>query len=96
LGAGGFGKTTIAAELCHDEDIVENFDDGILWVTLEQTPDVLATLLTAYAALTGERPGFASEADSIPHIRPHVGLGAVRRVRLSEIRFVDVVESEGA
>ena len=32
-GAGGFGKTTLAAALCHDEDIVENFDDGILWVT---------------------------------------------------------------
>ncbi|HEY6345987.1 MAG TPA: TIR domain-containing protein [Bryobacteraceae bacterium] len=33
-GAGGFGKTTLAAALCHDEDIIENFDDGILWVTL--------------------------------------------------------------
>ena len=40
-GAGGFGKTTLAAALCHDEDIVQNFDDGILWVTLGQTPDVL-------------------------------------------------------
>jgi WD40 repeat protein len=63
-GAGGFGKTTLAAALCHDEDIVESFDDGILWVTLGQTPEVLGTLLTAYAALTGERPGFASAADA--------------------------------
>jgi WD40 repeat protein len=63
-GAGGFGKTTLAAALCHDEDIVENFDDGILWVTLGQTPDVLGTLLTAYAALTGERPGFAGLEDA--------------------------------
>src|ERR1700681_3077044 len=50
-GAGGFGKTTLATALCHDPDIVENFDDGILWVTLGQTPDVLGSLLTAYAAL---------------------------------------------
>jgi WD40 repeat protein len=63
-GAGGFGKTTLAAALCHDEDIVENFEDGILWITLGQTPDVLGTLLTAYAALTGDRPGFAGEADA--------------------------------
>ena len=63
-GAGGFGKTTLAAALCHDEDILENFDDGILWVTLGQTPDVLGALLTIYAALTGERPGFAGAEDA--------------------------------
>jgi WD40 repeat protein len=63
-GAGGFGKTTLAAALCHDEDIVQNFDDGILWVTLGQTPDVLGSLLTAYAAITGERPGFSGVADA--------------------------------
>ena len=62
-GAGGFGKTTLAAALCHDDDVVMNFDDGIL-CTLGQTPDVLGTLLTAYAALTGERPGFSSVADA--------------------------------
>jgi WD40 repeat protein len=62
-GAGGFGKTTLAAALCHDEDIIENFD-GILWVTLGQTPDVLGALLTVYAALTGQRPGFASVEDA--------------------------------
>jgi hypothetical protein len=63
-GAGGFGKTTLAAALCHDEDIIENFDDGILWVTFGQTPDVLGTLLAAYAALTGERPGFSGIEDA--------------------------------
>ena len=63
-GAGGFGKTTLAAALCHDDDIVQNFDDGILWVTLGQTPDVMGSLLTAYAALTGERPAFGSLEDA--------------------------------
>ncbi len=62
-GAGGFGKTTLAAALCHDEDIQQNFDDGILWVTLGQTPDVIGKLVTAYAALTGERPAFKSDED---------------------------------
>ena len=63
-GAGGFGKTTLAIALCHDEDIVQNFDDGILWVTLGQNPNVMSALVTAYAALTGERPGFANEEDA--------------------------------
>ena len=63
-GGGGFGKTTLAAALCHDEEIVQNFDDGILWVTLGQNPNVMSNLVAVYAALTGERPGFANEEDA--------------------------------
>ncbi len=63
-GAGGFGKTTLAAALCRDADVVEYFDDGILWVTLGQTPALLGALVTVYAALTGERPGFSSAEDA--------------------------------
>src|SRR6266571_1708259 len=37
-GAGGYGKTTIAKALCHNERIQEAFDDGILWVTLGENP----------------------------------------------------------
>ncbi|MCK6579426.1 MAG: NB-ARC domain-containing protein [Anaerolineae bacterium] len=33
-GAGGYGKTTLARAICHDERIQEAFDDGVLWVTL--------------------------------------------------------------
>jgi WD40 repeat protein len=67
-GGGGFGKTTLAAALCHDEDIIQNFDDGIIWVTLGKNPDVMSGLVTAYAALTGERPGFANEEDAAFHL----------------------------
>ena len=63
-GAGGFGKTTLAAALCHDDDIVTNFDGGILWITLGQTPNLIAALGTAYAALTGDRPAFLSIEDA--------------------------------
>ena len=68
-GAGGFGKTTLAAAVCHDDDIIENFDDGILWVTLGRTPDVIGSLATAYAALTGERPVFVSLEDAKFHLK---------------------------
>jgi len=51
-GAGGFGKTTLAAALCQDDDVMQNFDDGILWVTLGQEPNVPGALLALYSALT--------------------------------------------
>jgi hypothetical protein len=63
-GAGGFGKTTLAAALCHDDAILQAFGDGILWVTLGETPNLADALAQLYAGLTGERPGIAAlEAD---------------------------------
>jgi hypothetical protein len=63
-GPGGFGKTTLAAATCHDERIVDAFDDGILRVTLGQSPSLLNDLIKLYAALTGERPGFVDVEDA--------------------------------
>jgi hypothetical protein len=63
-GAGGFGKTTLATALCHNDDVITAFDDGILWVTLGQTPNVVGELTRLYGALTGERPGFISAEDA--------------------------------
>jgi WD40 repeat protein len=63
-GAGGFGKTTLAAALCHDDDIVTAFDDGILWVTLGERPAVQQELMKLYAALTGDRPTFVDAEDA--------------------------------
>lgn len=63
-GAGGYGKTTLAKAVCHDERIQEAFHDGILWVTLGQQPDVVAGLTKLYAALTGERPAFVDIEDA--------------------------------
>jgi WD40 repeat protein len=61
-GAGGFGKSTLAAALCHDPTIREAFDDGILWVTLgEQQPDGLGSLTAMCCALADETKVFANE-----------------------------------
>lgn len=57
-GAGGFGKTTLALALIHDERIQLAFDDGILWVTLGQRPDVVGGLTKLHQALTGAQPDF--------------------------------------
>lgn len=63
-GPGGFGKTTLAAALCHDDDILTAFDDGVLWATLGQQAAVQGELTRLYAALTGERPSFVSVEDA--------------------------------
>lgn len=63
-GAGGFGKTTLAAAVCHNENVITAFDDGILWVTLGEKPDVVGGLTKLYAALTGERVSFVDVEDA--------------------------------
>jgi hypothetical protein len=40
-GLGGLGKSVLATEIVLDEDIQGRFEDGILWVTLGQNPDLL-------------------------------------------------------
>ncbi len=58
-GAGGFGKTTLALALCHDNRVRGAFDDGILWVTLGEKPseaDLIGKVLDWVYELTGQRP----------------------------------------
>jgi WD40 repeat protein len=58
-GAGGYGKTTMAKALCHDERIQQAFDDGILWVTLGENPgDLVGKVEDLIYTLNKERPGF--------------------------------------
>ncbi len=57
-GAGGLGKTTLAIALCHSDQIMEAFDDGILWVTLGKAPKLLDAVSKLYRALTGREPDF--------------------------------------
>ncbi len=58
-GAGGYGKTTIARALCHDERIQQAFDDGILWVTLGENPgNLVGKVEDLIYMLSYERPGF--------------------------------------
>lgn len=58
-GGGGYGKTTLAKALCHDEEIQQKFHDGILWVSLGKQPGDLTTRIAGLIeTLTGERPGF--------------------------------------
>jgi len=58
-GAGGYGKTTMAKALCHDERIQQAFDDGILWVTLGEKPaNLVGKVEDLIYLLSHERSGF--------------------------------------
>ena len=56
-GPAGFGKSTLALSLCHDEDVTARFYDGILWVSLGRRPDVFRELELLHRALTGVNTG---------------------------------------
>ena len=47
----GIGKTTIAAALAHDLDILRTFPDGVLWISLGPQPSILSELATWGRAL---------------------------------------------
>jgi hypothetical protein len=40
-GLPGVGKTTLAASMAQDADVLEHFSDGVLWAGLGPKPDVL-------------------------------------------------------
>jgi WD40 repeat protein len=61
VGAGGFGKTSLATEICHRREARRRFKGGIIWVTLgrDRTGAELASLINDVVAhLDGERPEF--------------------------------------
>ena len=46
-----------------DEEIIEALDDGILWTTVGETPDLAGALAKLHSGLTGERPAFKAAED---------------------------------
>ncbi|MEM7125695.1 MAG: NB-ARC domain-containing protein [Chloroflexota bacterium] len=68
-GAGGFGKTTLAQALCHDERTRDAFPDGILWTTVgDDRANVLQGVRKLYQALTGKEAQFVDEHDATTQI----------------------------
>lgn len=53
-GMGGIGKTVLAAALAHDPAVRAAFPDGIFWLTISQTPDLLSRQHQLAQALTGQ------------------------------------------
>jgi hypothetical protein len=69
-GGGGFGKTTLAAEICRDPAVQAHFTGGILWVTVGEGlggPE-LAAKINELSAQLGARPTFTDPEQAGHHL----------------------------
>ena len=66
-GLPGTGKTSLAITLANDPAIIEQFSDGILWVSLGQNPDVLA-LLSEWGLALGLSDRRIAQLPSVPEL----------------------------
>ena len=64
-GAGGFGKTTLAQAICHDDRIRAAFPDGILWATIgDDDAKIIPALGSLYHCLSGHVAQSVIEQDA--------------------------------
>lgn len=71
-GSAGFGKSTLALSLCHDEDVSTRFYDGILWVSLGRHPDVFRELELVHRALTDMNTGAIDVQEAARGVSQHL------------------------
>ena len=59
-GLGGLGKSVLATAIVLDEEVQRRFEDGILWVTLGQNPDLQSCLGDWIRELDKSRDSFGA------------------------------------
>src|ERR1700730_13875566 len=76
IGAGGYGKTTLANFLCRDDDVRFEFTDGILRVNVgKERGDVTGLVIDLIEKLDpdGRRPGFQDVVTASEHLGELIG-----------------------
>jgi hypothetical protein len=68
-GAGGFGKTVLATAIAHDEDIQNAFYDGILWVSIGESPSVIQIVSDLIYSLTEERASLTELQGAVTRLK---------------------------
>jgi len=68
----GVGKSTMVALLAHDQEIAQQFPDGILWASLGEMPDIFGTLMAWAEAL---RLGELDRTRGLAEIRAQITVG---------------------
>jgi hypothetical protein len=69
FGLGGVGKSTLAAALADDPEVRRHFEDGILWATLGQQPEVQGLLMSWVRALGDHQFQAGDAASAREHLR---------------------------
>ncbi len=64
-GLPGVGKSTTVALLAHDQEVAQQFPDGILWASLGENPSILGSLSTWADALKLTEPGRVRRVEDI-------------------------------
>lgn len=90
-GVGGVGKSTLAAALAHDCTIRRSFPDGVIWVEIGQTPDVVTRMADIGAAFGDSRDHYIGPAIDEQSAAAH--LGGVLRDKHALIVLDDVWDS---
>ena len=68
FGMGGLGKSVLAAALCHEPSIQARYPDGILWLAVGETPELL-TLQASLARALGDSVAFNDPLDGRRRLR---------------------------
>jgi WD40 repeat protein len=68
-GQGGIGKTVLAAALARDETVRRHFPDGIFWVTMGASADVVATQIDLLERLGAPSPELRSASEGLQLLR---------------------------
>ena len=73
VGLGGIGKTALARAVCHDDDVIDSFEDGIVWMTLGSAPDLLNGAKTILSAFGEDVSGITQVEEAERRIATHLG-----------------------
>jgi WD40 repeat protein len=71
VGTGGFGKTTLAAIVCHRPEMDAQFPGGLVWATIGEDPSreqLVATINDLCEQLTGQRSTLSSPEQAGFHL----------------------------
>src|SRR5215471_4331583 len=63
-GMGGIGKTVLAAALAHDSDVRQAFPDGVYWLTVGQTPNLLDLQNKLLRWVSGPKQALTTEEEA--------------------------------
>ncbi|MED6120328.1 DNA-binding transcription factor adr1 [Stylosanthes scabra] len=94
IGIGGSGKTTLAKELCKDEQVKSHFKERILFLTVSQSPNVEQLRAKIWGFIMGNNQSFMNSNYVVPQRMPQLECrsGVQRLIVLDDVWSLSVLE----